>query len=223
MGKIIVIEGTDSSGKETQTKILYERLKKEGYNIKSISFPNYKSDSSLFVRKYLNGEYGKDVDEIDPYIISTFYALDRYETFNKGIQEFYDKGGIVIADRYTTSNMVHQASKIYSESEKDKYLEWVMEYEYGIFKLPIPNKVIFLDLPTEISNRLISKRVNKIDGSKVKDIHERSKEYLERSYNNAKYIANKYKWETVECSYKGEILGEHIIADKIYNEVKKIL
>ena len=122
-GKLIIIEGSDGSGKATQTKKLYDRLEAENYKIKKVEFPNYNSESSALVKMYLRGDFGKNATDVDPYVCSTFYAVDRYASFKTGWEEFYNNGGIIICDRYTTSNMVHQASKI-DESERDKYLDW---------------------------------------------------------------------------------------------------
>lgn len=108
MGKLYVIDGTDGSGKQTQFKKLQERLAEDGIDYKVVSFPNYESESSALVKMYLSGEFGKNAKEISPYIASTFYAADRYATFKTGYQEYYENGGIILADRYTTANMVHQ-------------------------------------------------------------------------------------------------------------------
>lgn len=223
MGKLIVLEGTDSSGKATQSEILYKNIQKKGYKVKKIDFPNYDSGSSIFVKNYLNGDYGRDAESVDPYIASTFYTLDRYETLMRGVKDFYNDGGILISDRYTTSSMIHQASKFDNQKDKDKYLDWLIDFEYNIFGLPRPDMVIFLDLPTKFSNKLITKRNNKIDGSSKKDIHESNKEYMEKSYQNAKYVADKYKWENIEC-YRGEsMLSKDEIKGRIYSKVRKII
>ena len=123
-GKLIIIEGSDGSGKATQTEKLYDRLKQNNYNIKKVEYPNYKSESSSLVKMYLRGDFGKDATDVDPYVCSTFFAVDRYASFKTEWEEFYNNGGIIICDRYTTSNMIHQASKMEVE-ERDKYLEWL--------------------------------------------------------------------------------------------------
>ncbi|MGL5049433.1 MAG: dTMP kinase, partial [Fusobacteriaceae bacterium] len=146
-GKIIVIEGTDSSGKETQSNIIFEKLKENDINVKKISFPNYESPACAPVKMYLAGEFGEDPVKINPYPISTMYAIDRYASFKQNWGKFYKDGGIVITDRYTTSNMVHQASKIENYNEKLEYLDWLEDLEYEKIKIPRPDIVIFLNMP----------------------------------------------------------------------------
>ena len=180
-GKLIIIEGSDGSGKATQTKKLYDRLEAENYKIKKVEFPNYDSESSALVKMYLRGDFGKSATDVDPYVCSTFYAVDRYASFKTEWEEFYNDGGIIICDRYTTSNMVHQASKL-DESERDKYLDWLSDLEFNLYKIPEPDCVIFLDVPAEVSKSLMKDRNNKITGESQKDIHESDFEYLKKSY-----------------------------------------
>lgn len=219
-GKLIIIEsGSDASGKATQTQMLYERLRKEGKNVKKIEFPNYESDSSIFVRMYLDGKFGRDPKAVDPYIVSPMFTLDRYCSFLDLWGDFYNAGGLVIADRYTTSNMVHQASKIDDPDERDRYLDWLWDFEYGIYKLPIPDLVIFLDVPPEVSRKLLQLRA----GEGKRDIHEADLEYLEKTYINALYVAKKYGWHKIQCMdcEKREMLPAEIIHEKVYNAVLK--
>jgi len=168
-GKLIIIEsGSDASGKATQTAMLYQRLREEGKNIKRIEFPNYQSDSSIFVKMYLNGKFGEDPEAVDPYIVSPMFTLDRYCSFLELWGGFYNEGGMVVSDRYTTSNMVHQASKITNPDERDRFLDWLWEFEYGIYRLPVPDLVIFLDVPPQISQKLMQNRANKFTGGQMK-------------------------------------------------------
>ena len=222
-GKLIIIEsGSDASGKATQTKILYERLINEGYNVKKVEYPNYESNSSALVKMYLNGDFGKNATDVDPYIASTFYAVDRYASYKTEWEEFYKNGGIILADRYTTSNMVHQASKM-DEKDRDKYLDWLFDYEYNFYKIPKPNGVIFLDVPVEISQELMKDRKNKINGDSKKDIHESDIKYLKKSYNNSIYIANKYNWIKINCVINNHLRSIEDINDEIYENVKRII
>lgn len=157
-GKLIIIEsGSDASGKATQTKKLYERLLKDGYNVRKVEYPNYDSESSALVKMYLRGEFGEKATDVDPYIASTFFSVDRYASFKTEWEEFYNNGGIVLADRYTTSNMVHQASKM-DEDERDKYLDWLVDYEFNMYKIPQPDCVVFLDVPVNFSKKLMENR-----------------------------------------------------------------
>ena len=220
-GKLIIIEsGSDASGKATQTKRLFERLSEENSNIRKVEYPNYDSESSALVKMYLRGDFGKNASDVDPYISSTFFAADRYASFKTEWEEFYNNGGIVIADRYTTSNMVHQASKM-DEKDRDKYLDWLVDYEFNLYKIPEPDCVIFLDVPIEFSQKLMENRKNKITGEDKKDIHEIDIEYLTKSYNNALYIANKYNWKKINCVKDGNLRSIDDIHDEIYNIVKQ--
>lgn len=206
-GRLIVIEGLDSSGKETQSRLLCEYIEKNGEKVKRIEFPNYKSDSSALVRMYLGGSFGNSPDCVNAYAASTFFAADRYATYKTDFEQFLNEGGIVVADRYTTSNMIHQASKITDAGERHKYLEWLDDFEYNLLGLPRPDKVIFLDMPMEIATKLMAARANKIDGSEMKDIHERNKEYLAATYSAALEVAEKFGWEHVMCGKCGEPLA----------------
>lgn len=222
-GKIIVIEGTDSSGKELQSNLLYERLKKEGLKVKKISFPNYSSPACEPVKMYLAGEFGENPEEINPYSISTMYAIDRFASFKKDWSKFYEEGGIIITDRYTTSNMVHQASKIKDENDKIEYFNWLKDLEYDKMKIPEPNIVIFLNMPPEFSRKLMKDRKNKITGDKEKDIHEKDIKYLENSYYNACGVAKVENWREIKCVKEDRLRDIDNIADEIFQEIKDII
>ena len=161
MGKLFVIDGTDGSGKQTQFNKLQERLKKDGIDFRVVSFPNYDSPSSGLVKMYLSGEFGENAKDVSPYIASTFYAGDRYATYIIGYKDYYEKGGIILADRYTTANMVHQAGKIQDKEEREKFLNWLWDFEFNLYGLPIPTEVFFLNMPVEKSLELIKDRENK--------------------------------------------------------------
>ena len=143
MGKLFVIDGTDGSGKQTQLKKLMERLDENNIEYRVMSFPNYESPSSSLVKMYLSGEFGQDPKMVSPYIASTFYAADRYATYTKDFKEYYENGGIILADRYTTANIVHQAGKILNEEERNKFLDWLCDFEYNLYGLPKPTEVFF--------------------------------------------------------------------------------
>ena len=149
-GKLYVIEGVDGSGKATQTELLYQALLAQGKNVRKVSFPDYDSPSSSLIKMYLNGEFGTDPQEVNAFATSVFFAVDRFASFRKDRKAFYDQGGIIIADRYVTSNLVHQAGKINDQEEKERYIHWLNELEYGIFGLPKPDCVIFLDMPLRV-------------------------------------------------------------------------
>ena len=221
MGKLFVIDGTDGSGKQTQFTKLQEKLKKDGVEYKVVSFPNYDSPSSSIVKMYLSGEFGTNAKEISPYIASTFYAVDRYATFKKDLEKFYNDGGIILADRYTTANMVHQAGKIKDIEERDKFLEWLWNFEFELYGLPIPTEVFFLNMPVEKAIELIKNRQNKFDNKAIKDIHERDKNHLIDAHEAACYVAKKYNWYEIKCVVNNELRTIEDIHEEIYKEIKK--
>lgn len=204
MGKVIVIESnTDGAGKQTQTQKLYDYLKEQGKKVVKFSFPNYDSYSSYFVKKYLNGEISKDAKSINPYLASTFYALDRALTFNNEIKKYYDDDYIILFDRYVTSNMVYQASKLKNTEEIKEFINWEKDLEYLKYNLPVPDKTIFLNIPIEVSQELIRKRENKFSG---KDIHESDLEFLKNASNTANIVAKLENWITVNVTDENNCL-----------------
>ncbi|BEP28469.1 dTMP kinase [Helicovermis profundi] len=223
-GKLIVIEsGTDSSGKETQSKLLKNRLENDGYDVIRITFPDYESKSSELVKMYLNGDFGENANDVNPYTASTFYAVDRFASYKMKWKNFLDKGGVVIADRYTSSNMVHQAAKFNNENDKNIFLEWLYDLEFNKMGLPKPDETIFLDMDIKASLWLMSLRKNKINGSNKKDIHESDKKYMTDSYENAKWIAKKYNWNIVKCTFEENIKSIEEIHEIVYNKVISIV
>ena len=221
MGKLFVIDGTDGSGKQTQFQKLQESLTKDGIDYKVVSFPNYDSPSSSLVKMYLSGEFGENAKEISPYIASTFYAADRYATFQKGYKKYYEDGGIILADRYTTANMVHQAGKIKDEGEREKFLNWLWDFEFNLYGLPVPSEVFFLNMPIENAVDLIKNRENKFTHQDKKDIHERDINNLKDAYEAACDVSKKYNWYEIKCVKNNEIRTIEDIHQEIYNEVKK--
>ncbi len=223
MGNLFVIDGTDGSGKQTQFEKLKESLTKDGIEFKTIAFPNYDSPSSSLVKMYLSGEFGENAKDVSPYIASTFYAADRYATFKKDLEEYYNNGGLILADRYTTANMVHQAGKISDSTERNKFMEWLFDLEFNIYGLPKPSRVFFLNMPPEKTMELMKNRENKFSHTDVKDIHERDKSHLIDSYNAACSVAKDYDWYEVKCCVGDNIRTIDDIHEEIYNEVKKVL
>ena len=223
MGKLFVIDGTDGSGKQTQLQKLRERFDKEEIDYRVVSFPNYDSPSSSLVKMYLGGEFGTDPKKISPYIASTFYAADRYATFKKEYEEYYNHGGIILADRYTTANMIHQAGKIEDDQEREKFLNWLWDFEFNLYGLPIPTEVFFLNMPTEYAVKLMENRENKITHESKKDIHERDKNHLQDAYNEAYKLVKKYDWYEVKCVKDEKIRSIEDIHEEIFNELKQHL
>ena len=195
-GKFIVIEGTDGSGKKTQAKILCEKLNEAGINCIVQSFPNYDSPACTPVKMYLNGEFG-DIGCLDAYQANSLYAVDRLCTM-MGLKDHIENGGSIVFDRYVESTMLHQAALIENQEERDKFLDYVNDFEFGKLKLPKPDLVIFLDVPVEVSKKLADSRGEYKSGNK-KDILEQDISHLTKAYNSGKYVANKYGWTQISC------------------------
>lgn len=212
MGKLIVFEGLDGSGKSTQLERFCLYLAEKSFPFRRIKLPDYESDSSALVRMYLAGSFGNRPDDVNAYAASAFYAVDRYAGFKSDWGLDYQNGVTIIADRYTTSNAVHQCSKL-SISERDAYLEWLYDFEFGKLGLPKPDCVLFFDMPPEISQKLMSGRYN--DDESKKDIHERDLEYLHRCREAALYSAKALGWTVIGCGENGEPLSVDAIADKV--------
>jgi len=223
MGKIIVIEGTDASGKETQTGRLYEALAAAGKRVRKLSFPNYGTPACAPVELYLSGGFGEDPLRINPYPISTMYAIDRYASYQREWGAFYREGGVLVTDRYVTSNMIHQGGKIIDPGEKLRYFRWLEDLEYEKMEIPRPDAVLFLNMPVETGIRLMETRKNKMDGRAAKDIHENSRTYLERAYANACEVAKLYGWKEIRCLRNNQLKSIEEIGNEILNFVKGLL
>lgn len=221
-GKIIVIEGTDGSGKNTQMKLLSKKFEEKNLKFKAISFPCYDKPSSNLIKMYLDGDFGTDAMDVSPYIASTFFAVDRYAAYKTDFGEFYNNGGIIISDRYVSSNMLHQSSKINDEKEKKRFLDWLFDLEYNIYKIPKPDKVIFLNMPIEYSSKLLKNRDNRFDYKK-EDIHEKNSEYMRKSYETACELAQIYNWEEIKCISGGKIRDVNEISKEIEEKIKDII
>ncbi len=221
MGTLLVIEGSDGSGKATQTKLLYEYLRGQGRNVKMVSYPDYDSPSSALVKMYLGSEFGQDPYMVNAYVASSFYAVDRFASYLKNWKDFYlSEDGVVICDRYVTSNMLHQTSKLGTREEKEAFLDWEYDFEYTKGGLPVPDKVFFLDVPPEVTFYLMEERENKITHGQKKDIHESSQEFLRRSYENSILVGERYGWIRIPCcDHKGgmKTIGE------IHELIKKLV
>lgn len=202
MGKVIVIEGLDGSGKATQTERLYQTLKSKGVDVRRVSFPDYDSPSSALVKMYLNGEFGSAPDDVNGYAAASFYAVDRYASYKKDWGRAYADGAVILCDRYATSNAVYQMTKV-DEAEREEYLRWLEELEYDRLGTPRPDLVIYLDVPTEISQSLMSRRYDG-DESK-KDLHERNLSYLAKCSQSARYSAQKLGWSVISCVKDGKM------------------
>ena len=219
-GKLIVFEGTDGSGKATQSRLLCQHLTREGIPFKNIDFPRYGQPSAVMVQEYLNGNLGKNPGDVNAYAASLFFSMDRYASYKQDWGDFYEAGGLIVADRYTTSNAVHQASKL-PESERKAYLDWLFDLEYRLLGLPKPNLVIYLDMPTEITE-LMMRRREQTTGTHA-DIHEQDEAYLKNCRANAKEIVKACGWSVVDCAEDEKPRTPEDIQAQGYQRVKKRL
>ena len=216
-GRLIVIEGLDGSGKATQARLLCQALEAEGAKVRKVSFPDYASDSSALIKMYLAGEFGRDPSAVNAYAASTFFAVDRYASYKKDWSDFYEAGGIVVADRYTTSNAVHQCSKLPRE-QWEEYLRWLFDFEYRLMGIPAPERVIYLQVDPGVSQQLMTGRYQG-DESK-KDIHESNRAYLDRSREAAEFCAEYLGWSTVSCVRDGTLRPIEDISREVRDLVK---
>ena len=219
MGKLIVFEGIDGSGKSTQYDILCQRLKKEGKDFRMLRFPQYDKPSSTLLRMYLGGEFGSHPGDVNAYAASTFYAVDRFASFMQDWRGFYNGGGILVSDRYTTSNAIHQGSKL-SGKERDDYLNWLYDFEFNKLGLPKPDAVIYLKIPTELSAEHIKKRSAET-GAKA-DIHELDLDYLARCRETGIYAAQLYGWRVIDCAPNGKMRTIDDISEEIYGYIENL-
>ncbi len=211
-GKLIVIEGLDGSGKTTQSNLLFERFKREGKNPRLLSFPCYDDPSSALIKMYLNGELAPDANQINAYAASVLYTVDRYASYRKDWMNFYLDGGLLIANRYTTSNIVHQMCKL-ERDEWDSYIEWLEDNEYKKIGIPRPDMVIYLDMPIEVSQKLMTGRYQGDENKK--DIHEKDVNYLKTCRETALHAAKKCGWKVISCAKDGKPLSR----EEIHNQI----
>lgn len=217
MSKLIIIEGLDGSGKSTQTALLQEYFEKSGVAYKKIKLPDYESPSSTLVNMYLGGEFGDNADDVNPYAAGAFYAVDRFASYKLKWKKDYDNGTLILADRYATSNSIYQMEKL-SQSEWEYYLDWSADFEYNKIGIPKPDLVLFLDMPVEISQRLMTSRYNGDEAKK--DVHEKNVEFLNNCRKSALFAAKKQGWCVIECSDGENPLSIEEIHSKIIAAVK---
>jgi len=219
-GKVIVLDGLDGSGKTTQFELLKKEFDLRGILYRAVSFPNYSSPSSELVKMYLRGDFSKDVSGVNAYAASSFYAVDRYASYKLDWGNDYENGALIAASRYVSSNAMHQMVKL-PKDEWDCYLKWLDDFEHNKLGIPRADKIVFLDMPVEISQKLLSGRYGG-DESK-KDIHESNVEYLKKCREAALYASKALGWSVVECSAFGEVLEEEEIFLKIMKEISEVL
>ncbi len=220
MGKLIVIEGTDGSGKSTQFKLMSEHLQRDGVDFKHIVFPRYSEESSALIRMYLGGQFGTHPSDVNAYAASSFYAVDRYASFMMDWGKHYENGGVVLSDRYTTSNAVHQAPKE-PEEKQPEFLQWLYDFEYNKLGLPRPDLIIYLDVPTDFTEKLMRHREQSTNTKA--DIHEKDLEYLATCRAAASRAAAYYGWTVIHCVKDGQMRSIEDIHEEIYRYVKQCL
>ncbi len=213
MAQLIVLDGLDGSGKETQTRLLEEALKKAGKQVRMISFPMYDSVGATLVKEYLGGVFGTDPEAVNAYAASSFFAMDRFYSYRTDWKKDYDDPDtVILANRYTSANAVHQLSKLPKE-KWDAFLHWLWEYEFDLLQLPAPDQVVYLELKPEISRKMIASRSAQTGRSQ--DIHEKDPFHLERSYEAALYASDALGWTRI-CCYRGEEMRSR---EEIHEEI----
>ena len=220
MGKLIVFEGPDGSGKSTQFRLLTERLTRENKDFRTIVFPRYAEPSSALIRMYLDGAFGDKPEDVNACAASAFYAVDRYASFRMDWGEYYRGGGLVLSDRYTTSNAVHQGAKV-PDSGRPEFFRWLYDLEHARLELPQPDLVIYLDMPTELSEALMRKR--EADTHTHADIHEKDLDYLRLCRRTGLEAAACYGWTVISCAKDGQLRPVEEIHEEIYRLVHGIL
>ena len=220
MGKLIVIEGTDGSGKSTQFRLLSQRLENESKAFRRLVFPRYSEPSSALIRMYLGGEFGTDPSDVNGFAASAFFAVDRYASYKQDWGKWYEEGGLVIADRYTTSNAVHQAANL-SGDEQDAFLSWLYDFEYCKLGLPEPDLVIYMDVPTDHTERLMRHREQ--DTNTKADIHEQDSNYLATCRAAGRNVAKSWNWTVINCVRDGQMRSIDDIHDEVYRLVSACL
>ena len=212
-GKLIVFEGTDGSGKSTQFRLLCQHLEQEGVSFRRLVFPQYQEPSSALIRMYLGGEFGSHPSDVNPYAASTFYAVDRYASWKKVWGDYYQAGGLVLSDRYTTSNAVHQASKL-PEDQWEAFFQWLFDFECSKLGLPFPDQVFYMDMPTEKAVELLRSR--EAATHTKGDIHEVDTDYLALCRRTARKAAQCLNWNKIPCVDQA---GQLRSAEEIHRDI----
>jgi dTMP kinase len=225
-GKLIVIDGVDGSGKNTQADLLIKHLHRDGKKVKVMDFPRYEDNFfGKFIGHCLSGQY-YNWTHIHPKIASIVYAADRWES-KEQIEKWLKRGYMVILDRYISSNQIHQGGKIANVKKREGFMKWLAEMEYNVFKIPVPNLTIYLSLPIDLVMKLIKER-NKKKGRAYlkgkKDAHEKDKKFMENSIKSALWLAKTQKgWIKIDCAEKDAMKSRENIHEEIYKKIKKVL
>lgn len=219
-GKLIVIEGIDGSGKSSQYRRLCQRMENDGIDYNHIVYPRYDKESSALIRMYLAGEFGTRPTDVNAYTASTFFAVDRFASYSTDWGKIYENGGLILSDRYTTSNAVHQGCKL-SDEELPAYFDWLYDFEHVKLKLPEPDLVLYLDVDLETSLARMKHRQE--DTNTKADIHEKDIEYLKRCLRTAQRAADHWGWKRIASQKNGELRGVEEINDEIYALIRSVI
>lgn len=219
-GKLIVLEGLDGCGKSTQFELLLKYFENSGQAVSGISFPDYDSDSSTLIKMYLEGKFGDSATEVNPYAVSSFYSADRFASYKTCWESKYKSGELILVSRYTTSNLIYQMSKL-DKAKWNSYIDWLYSFEYRYLELPSPDMVIYLDMPIEISQKLMTERYGG-DESK-KDVHEKNLKFLHSCSEAALYAADKLGWIKVSCVEDGKVRSIEDINKQLREIIQSVL
>lgn len=219
-GRLIVLEGIDGSGKSTQYARLCARLEAEGRDFRKVKFPRYEEESSALIRQYLRGDFGSDPGDVNPYAASVMYAVDRFASYMTDWREYYKSGGLVLLDRYTTSNACHQGSKLPAE-RRGEFCDWLYGFEFRLLELPEPDLVLYLDTDISVSRRRMAERQS--DTGESADIHEKNAAYLAECLEAGHYAASHYGWTVIKCVRDGQMRAIDDIHEEIYAKVTEVI
>ncbi|MGI5978600.1 MAG: dTMP kinase [Oscillospiraceae bacterium] len=219
-GKLIVFEGIDGSGKSTQFKLLTDRLKAEGRDFRQVTFPRYANSSSALLRSYLNGEFAQNPEDVSAYAASTFFFVDRYASYKTDWGAYYQNGGLVLCDRYTTSNAIHQGAKL-PRAELPAFLDWLYDFEFDKMELPKPDTVLYMDTTLEACLAQMARRQSETQTHG--DIHETHTDYLRACLETGAYAADHLGWQKIRCTEGGAVRPIADIQEDIYKVVKGVL
>lgn len=219
-GRLIVLEGIDGSGKSTQFKLLTDRLTQEGVPFRRIVFPRYNESSSALLRSYLSGEFGSEPQDVSAYAASTFFFVDRFASYKTDWGNFYNNGGLIISDRYTTSNAIHQGAKL-PENELCNYLDWLYDFEFRLMELPKPDIVLYMDI--DLSTCLNQMKIRQERTGTAGDIHETNSDYLAACLSTGKTAAERLGWSKISCLENNSMRSVSDIHEDIYNMIKGVI
>jgi len=220
LGKLIVFEGIDGSGKSTQFDLICKRFSDENRRFKRIVFPRYNEPSSALIKMYLAGDFGSDPDSVNAYAASSFYAVDRYASYIQEWREYYNNGGLVLTDRYTTSNALHQGAKI-DKKQRGDFFKWLYDYEFNLIGLPVPDLVFYMDIGIEYAGKRLLHRQTET-GTNA-DIHENDMIYLKCSIESGEQAADQFGWHRISCIDKGTERNKEELHKEIYANILAML